>query len=250
MRYFVRLSYKGTKYRGWQTQAKVKTIQETFENTLAKMTGTQRHIHGCGRTDAEVHASNYIAHFDYPKAFDYDPVFRLNKMLPPDIRIHEIFPVDGKWDAQLSALSRTYQYHIYGFENPFLYETSWYYPKLSTLKIESMQNALDFLLEHKEYYSLCRRPSIYPHTRCNVSHVSLKTDKDLQSATVEIKANRFLKSMIRILVNRLVEVGSGQLSVDEFKNKLIHKKAFSPLTLAPPQGLHLVEVEYPSDLGL
>lgn len=212
------------------------------------MTGDPRHIHGCGRTDAEVHARNYMAHFDYDYAFDYDPVFRLNKMLPPDIRIHEIFPVDKKWDAQLSALARTYQYQIYSQDDPFLYETSWHYPKLQSLNFESIKAALDFLCKHEEYFSLCRRPSIYPHTRCKVSRTCFKISENNSTATIEITANRFLKSMIRILVKRLMEIGSGQLTVEDFKNILLEKKAFVPLSLAPPQGLHLTHVEYPLEL--
>ena len=85
MRYFLHIGYNGAAYRGWQRQINVKSVQEVLETELSKMLNQRIIIHGCGRTDAQVHASQYFLHFNYEKEIDFDFVFRINKMLPDDI---------------------------------------------------------------------------------------------------------------------------------------------------------------------
>ena len=87
-RIFFHLAYQGTAYHGWQSQADptLPTVQSTLETCLQKMLGYPVHLHGCGRTDAGVHACSYYAHFDQRAPLDYDPVFRLNRVLPDDMR--------------------------------------------------------------------------------------------------------------------------------------------------------------------
>ena len=113
MKYFLQLAYNGGNYHGWQRQAHVPSIQATIEDDLRKLFHPDLTIHGCGRTDAGVHAKQYFAHFVVPEAIDFDLVFKLNRMLPDDIVIHDLIPVHPKANAQLDALSRTYEYHIH-----------------------------------------------------------------------------------------------------------------------------------------
>lgn len=245
MKYFIKLSYKGTKFRGWQTQSNVVSIQQTIETALSRMTHQKVLIHGCGRTDAQVHANEYFAHVRFETHFDYDPVFRLNKMLPNDIRIHAFFPVEESANAQRSATARTYRYFIHGSQNAFIHETSWFHPNFKNLNHDAIRKALKFMTCHEDYFALCKQPNSYPHTICYVKEAVLDYNEENNTASITITANRFLKAMIRIMVGRMIAIGSGKLTVEDFKSHLKNKEVFEPLTLAPPQGLHLIKVEYP-----
>lgn len=243
MRYFIKLSYRGSKYRGWQTQLKVRTVQETLEQTFAKMTHGHKHIHGCGRTDAEVHASGYIAHVDVDEPFDYDPVFRLNKMLPLDIRIHDMFPVPDDLNAQLHAVARTYTYHLTAVESPFDYEMVTYVEDLAQLQADAVMEAVDVLRGAEDFYSLCKQPETYPKTTCHIYDLQVE-GLGSERVAITIKANRFLRSMVRMIVARLLDVGRGKLSVAELARRIETRQYIAGQTIAPARGLYLVDVDY------
>lgn len=247
MRHFIHLAYQGTAYRGWQRQAHEKSVQATIEDQLSKMLKTKTIIHGCGRTDAGVHASQYFAHANIPLTLDYDPVERLNHILPDDIAIYEIIPMeDQKCNAQTDAIARSYEYHMHFDKIPKLKNNSTYF-KVAELDINTMQKGVSIIRNTVDFRSLCKSPNIYNHTNCQIQSVNLDVTPDNNTMIFSITANRFLRAMIRNIVARLIDIGKGELLLDQFEDIVTNQKEFEyPFhRQAPPTGLYLSKVVYP-----
>ena len=199
---------------------------------------------GCGRTDAQVHASQFFFHLDVDKEWDFDLLFRLNKNLPPDISVFDILPMEDNRHARFDATQRTYDYFIHTYKDPFLSTTSALYLE-KNLDLDKMKEATALLPTYDDYRALCKTPNDHKHTVCNVTSATLFTDTRGDKIRFQISANRFLGKMIRIIMGKLLAIGSGELSVEEFEGYLISKE--TPLTIEPayPQGLYLSKVTYP-----
>ncbi|WP_372369703.1 tRNA pseudouridine(38-40) synthase TruA [Candidatus Uabimicrobium sp. HlEnr_7] len=242
-RYFFHIGYNGYRYSGWQRQINPATVQEIIEDKLEKIFKTKLHCIGCGRTDAMVHASQYFFHVDIRKDWDFDIVFRLNKMLPDDIVIFDVLTFPTKLHARFDARKRTYHYYLHMIKNPFLSETSALY-LIEKLDVEKMKQACDLLLLYDEYYSFCKSPNKYDNTLCNITCSQLFTTIDRQRICFKITANRFLRGMVRVIVGRLIDIGLDKMSLSAFEEYLREKKASEFTHLAYPQGLHLSKIEY------
>ena len=244
MRYFLHLAYNGTAYRGWQRQSNGRGVQEVLETKLSRMFHQSVTLHACGRTDAGVHAQQFFAHTTLPAAWDFDAVFRINQMLPPDIRVFDFLPVADDANAQLDVVDRTYDYYFHTESNPFLSSFSSYYD-VSASGVGEMQNAAQLLTTYQDFKSFCKQPDRYRHTRCEVREVQLKKHPTVRYYRFRIRANRFLKSMVRLLVADLIRVGQGELSLVAFEQKLQRPQAIHTARYAYPQGLFLSHVRYP-----
>lgn len=244
MRYFFHIAYLGTNYSGWQKHAGTKTLQQTLEDKLKQVLKIPIFINGCGRTDAGVHASQFFFHADLVVNNVDEVLFRLNKALPTDIAIFDIIQVEENQHARFDAYLRTYNYQIHLAKNPFLNSTSSFYP-LKNLDLQQMNKALQLLPVYQDYRAFCTTPAKYEHTICKVSATSLTMDINEKRLSIQVSSNRFLSKMIRILVGKLLKIGNGKMSVDEFENHLISLQTPATLDLAYPQGLHLSKVVYP-----
>ena len=245
MRHFLELQYMGTRYRGWQRQIKVNSIQEKIEDALSKILKRKIAIRGCGRTDAGVHASQFFAHFYLEEALDFDLIERLNYILPEDINIKKLFPVGSKLNAQLSAISRTYNYKIHNQKNPFINQLSSYYP--------IRENQLPILIElaalvktGKNFKAFCKQPNLYDHTHCQIYASEFYPGMEKGNFIYTIKADRFLRGMVRLIMGTMLEVAFGKMSIIQFKSCLFEQNKLPFYRAAYPQGLYLAEVEYPS----
>ncbi|MDX9771328.1 MAG: tRNA pseudouridine(38-40) synthase TruA [Tenuifilaceae bacterium] len=243
MRYFAQIAYKGYSYSGWQRQPTAITVQQVLEECMSKLLGTPTICIGCGRTDAMVHASQFFFHFDIDTKPNNDILFRLNKMLPDDIAIHQIIPVDNSTHAQFSATSRTYNYLIHTQKDPHLGELSAYYPQDFDLDI--IKQALVAIPHHSDFVNFCRCPSRHKSTTCNVSQARLFTMDGGKMIRFQFKSNRFLQGMIRMMVQQLINVGTKLISTDEFVSYLNNSSTPRYNKSAYPQGLYLSKVEYP-----
>ena len=243
MRYFFHIGYNGFNYHGWQRQPNDLSIQEIFENCLSKILKTDITILGCGRTDAQVHASQYFFHLDVKEKWNFDLLFRLNKMLPADIAVFDIIPVQENQHAQFDATRRTYDYFFHTTKNPFLTQLSSFY--LLNPDFKKVKKAISFLTEYTDYRSFCKSPDQYKHTICNVSSAKIFSGKSGESFRFQISSDRFLHGMIRAIVAKLLKVGTGEISMSEFENLLVEKKTEKNLEFAYPQGLYLSKVVYP-----
>lgn len=244
MRYFFHIAYLGTAYSGWQKHPNTYTVQQVLETKLAQVLKFPVPIIGCGRTDAGVHASQFFFHADLEISNTEELLFRLNKALPADISVFDIIAMEGKPHARFDAYSRTYNYRIHTYKSPFISTTSSFYP-LKNLQPELVEKALQLLLLYDDYRAFCTTPAKYAHTICKVSSVSFMMDASEKQMQIQVSANRFLSKMIRIIVGKLIKIGTGSMGLDEFEHHLISKTTPAILDLAYPQGLHLSKVKYP-----
>lgn len=244
MRYFFHIAYLGTAYSGWQKHPNTHTIQQVLEIKLAQVLKAEVAINGCGRTDAGVHASQFFFHADLDISDAETLLFRINKALPADISVFDIIPVGEKAHARFDAYLRTYDYFIHTYKNPYISNTSSFY-RLKNLNLEQMQRALQLLLLYDDYKAFCTSPAKYEHTICKVSNVNLYLDPAEKHLQIQVSANRFLSKMIRIIVGKLLKIGTGELSLDEFEFYLSNGVTPAILDLAYPQGLHLSKINYP-----
>ena len=243
MKFFIQLSYKGTHYFGWQRQPRHPSVQQTLEEALEKMLGYHVNCIGCGRTDTGVHASQYFCHIKVAEDFAYDPVFRLNKMLPDDIAIHDFIPVPWEAHAQHDALSRTYTYRLHTVKNAFDSELSAFYPK-ENMDLHTVRAAVETLGKYHDFRSFCRQPAIYKTTVCQLSQAALQVDDLGEKLTFTFTADRFLRGMVRYMVGQILEVAYGRVGLADFENLLKYGLPPRRFKSAHPQGLYLSEVRY------
>jgi tRNA pseudouridine38-40 synthase len=246
MRYFLHLSYVGTHYAGWQRQNndKLPSVQGVIESSLSKMTSNDITIMGCGRTDSGVHAMQYFAHFDFEGDWTYDPVERLNKMLPADIRIYDIIAVEPRAHSRYDAISRSYEYYFHTDHNAYLHPYSSYFGAMD-LDLDAINLGLKSIKAMTDFRYLCFTPDRLNTTICHLTDASLICSPDNHLYCFHFSANRFLKSMIRIIVSRLLHLGTGKISFEEFESINHGKSKLRFPTLAYPQGLHLSAIKYP-----
>lgn len=244
MRYFFHIGFNGFLYRGWQRQPDEQNVQQVFETTLSQIFKEPITVMGCGRTDAQVHASQFFFHADISMPWDYDLVFRINKLLPPDIAVFEIIPVEENQHARFDATLRRYDYFIHTYKDPFLSQLSSLYLE-KNLNVGKMKQAVTLLTRYDDYRAFCKRPNDYRTTVCKVTAASFVADASGDRFRFQISADRFLGKMIRIIVGKLLVIGQGKLSVDEFESYLITKETPAIFEPAHPQGLYLSKVTYP-----
>jgi tRNA pseudouridine38-40 synthase len=244
MRYFIHLGYDGASFRGWQRQKNtLNTIQEVIEQTLARLFKTQITVYGCGRTDAGVHASQYVIHINLDEAPEFDLKFRLNKNLPKGIAVFEIIEVNETQHSRYDAVARTYDYFIHWNKNAILYRYSSFYEDLK-IDFELMKKASALIAETKDFRSLCKQPDLYENTLCQISNCELFINEVQGRLRFTITSNRFLRGMIRICVFFLLEVGCGRMTLEEFREILCQEKDLKEKPPAHPNGLFLSRIKY------
>jgi tRNA pseudouridine38-40 synthase len=245
MRYFIHLGYDGNNYRGWQRQKTPRnTVQEVIEKTLSRFFKKGVWVSGCGRTDAGVHASQYVLHIDLDEAPLFDLKFRLNKNLPHDIAVFEIIEVNEDQHCRHDAVARTYDYFIHWNKDPVLFRYSSFYQDL-VLDFDLMRKAAALILGTRDFKPLCKQPDSYNNTLCQISKCELFVNEEQGRLRFTITGNRFLRGMVRICVFFLLEVGSGKMTLKEFKEILNQEKEMIEKLPAYPNGLFLSRVEYP-----
>jgi len=245
MRYFLHLGFDGSSYSGWQKQKNtLNTIQEVIEQALFQLFKKVVTVYGCGRTDAGVHASQYVIHINLDEAPVFDLKFRLNKNLPDNIAVFEIIEVNEQQHCRYAAVARTYDYFIHWKKDPVLFCHSSFYEHL-VLDFDLMRKAAALILRTKDFRPLCKRPDLYNHTLCQISKCELFVNEEQGRLRFTITSNRFLRGMVRYCVFFLLEVGSGKMTLDEFKQILSQENILVRKRPAYPNGLFLSRVEYP-----
>ena len=245
MRYFIHIGYDGSNYRGWQQQTNnPKTVQEEIEKTLFKLFKKKISVYGCGRTDAGVHASQYILHINLDEAPLFDLKFRMNKNLPDNIVVFEIMEVKENQHCRYHATARTYDYFIHWKRDPILFRYSSFYENL-VLDFDLMRKATKLILANKDFKPLCKRPDLYTNTICRITKCELFVNEEQGRLRFSITSDRFLRGMIRYSVFFLLEVGSGRMSLNEFEQILNQEKILIEKVPVYPNGLFLSKLEYP-----
>ena len=247
MRYFIEIAYSGQNYHGWQNQPDSITVQEVLENSLSKILRTKIKLMGAGRTDAGVHAKQLFAHFDYQKInYVDDLIFKLNSFLANDISVQNLFQVNDDVHARFSALEREYQYIVSLEKNPFTKDFS--YQIYHKPNIDLMNQAANELLKYKDFQCFSRSNSDVKTYYCDVKIASWKSLGNQLVFT--IKADRFLRNMVRAIVGTLLDVGFEKTSLSEFQEIIKSKDRSKAGTSAPAKGLFLNKVIYPEQIKI
>ena len=245
MRYFIELSYDGAAYCGWQRQPDAPTVQQALEKGLSTLLRQDIEVVGAGRTDTGVNASYYVAHFDCEDGVKdcAQLVYKLNLILPQDIAVKRVREVTPEAHARFDAVEREYTYYISQRKNPFRRYSAWQY--YVPLDVERMNEAAATLLDYDDFTSFAKLNSNNKTNICRVVKAEWRRaewDEDLLIFT--IRADRFLRNMIRAIVGTLVDVGRGRYTVEEFRD-ILHSRDLSRSSAgAPAVGLFLSDVEY------
>jgi tRNA pseudouridine38-40 synthase len=256
LRFRMELSYDGTNFSGWAKQRDQRTVQGEIESALESVTRNLLVLQVAGRTDAGVHASHQVAHFDLPerdqngKEWDLkDIAHRLNRMLTEEIRIHGIALAPKFFHARFSALSRSYIYKI-ADEGQLLppllrYDTAtWYRP----LDIAKMSEAIAPLLGEHDFAAFCKARETGTTIR-TLKEFTLERGDD-NFITARITADAFCHSMVRSLIGAAVCVGEGRFKPSWMKEFLDGRERIGESLVFPARGLTLTNVTYPRDHDL
>lgn len=246
MKYFAELSYKGTHYCGWQKQPNDPSIQETLEDGFTTILGKEIDLSGCGRTDTGVHARQYFVHFIHTAPFPNAFLRRLNKFLPKDISVHQIWEVAPDAHARFDAYHRAYEYHLELRKNPFSQETAFQYSYPYPLKLEAMQKAARLLLEYESFFPFCKTKTDVKTMHCELKRADWVQED--QKLVFHIASNRFLRGMVRLIVGMCLNVGLGKTSIDEVKAAMDQQIRLKKSYSVPPQGLFLTDIRYPEHI--
>ncbi|MBR6831650.1 MAG: tRNA pseudouridine(38-40) synthase TruA [Tidjanibacter sp.] len=242
MRYFMELSYDGGRYNGWQIQNNAPSIQEELQKGLSMLLRQNISVTGAGRTDTGVHAAFYVAHFDSEKVIENpkDTCYHLNKILPHDIAVSAIYQVCDEAHARFDAKEREYRYFMVNRKNPFKDRHAWLYH--GELDVEQMNRAAEALLRHKDFTSFAKLNS---GNKTNICHIKKALWQPTEDGYVFIiRADRFLRNMVRALTGTLVDVGRGKISPERFEEIIEARNLSLSSSSAPAQGLFLYDVVY------
>jgi tRNA pseudouridine38-40 synthase len=250
-RYFLEVSYKGTHYSGFQSQHNANTIKAEVEKALSiliQLPGIE--LTGSSRTDAGVHALQNFFHFDAPSPMqqwrgietENHFVYKINAILPNDIVVKRLVPVADDAHCRFDALNREYRYHIYHRKDPFLQEKAYYFPY--KLDLEKMKAAASLLKEYTDFTSFSKRNTQVKTFTCNI----LESEWIIAGTELiyHVKANRFLRGMVRALTATMLKVGRNKMSLDELRSVIEAKDCTKASFAVPAHGLFLMSVEYPT----
>ncbi|MEA1886909.1 MAG: tRNA pseudouridine(38-40) synthase TruA [Bacteroidota bacterium] len=242
-RFFIFISYDGTFYHGWQVQPGKTTIQSKLEDALSLILRETIKTTGAGRTDTGVHARSFVAHFDSSwedPGKNKNICFRLNTYLPPDILVNDIREISKQAHARYDAISRTYRYYITLQKDPFREKYTWY--RYGNMDIDAMNQAGKYLLEYEDFTSFSKLHTQVKNNICKIYESSWVKEGNMLVFT--IRANRFLRNMVRAIVGTMVEVGTGKIPPGEIENIIQAKDRSAAGISAPAKGLILEDIEY------
>lgn len=249
-RYFIYLAYDGTNYHGWQIQPNGSSVQECLMKALSTFLRQEVNITGAGRTDAGVHASLMVVHFDHEEILDTSTVTeKLNRLLPPDISVYRTCRVRPDAHARFDATARTYKYYVTTAKYPFNRQYRW--RLYCQLDYERMNEAAQTLFEYIDFTSFSK---LHTDAKTNICHITraewTKVESEDTTWVFTIRADRFLRNMVRAIVGTLIEVGRGKLSIEDFRRVIEQQDRCKAGTSAPAQALFLIYVEYPESVFL
>lgn len=238
------LAYQGKAYHGWQRQPNAISVQEVVESKLFTLFQQQKEIVGAGRTDAGVHAKQLFAHFDAEEGLDEDLVFKLNSLLPQDIAVRNLLPVLPEAHARFDALSRTYEYHVIQKKNPFAHDAAYYVKR--DLDVDLMNDAAKILMEYSNFKCFSRsRTDVFTYN-CKIEY-AVWVEKS-ERLVFHIKADRFLRNMVRAIVGTMLEIGLGKMEVEKMHEIIRSEDRGEAGASVPAKGLYLTKVEYPKTI--
>ncbi len=237
------VEYDGTDYFGFQRIPGRRTIQGELEWALTRLTKQPVKVSGAGRTDAGVHARGQVVSFNTEGTIPTEKIpVAMNSILQRDIVVRDAAEMPAEFHARYSAKSRTYEYFVLNDSVPsaMFGRYSWYVPY--KLDVDRMTEAAGFLIGEHDFTSFSAVDMDTPGRVRNVAELSIRRCEEMVVFT--LKANAFLRGMVRIIVGTLVDVGQGKLNPADVREILDAKDRRLAGKTAPPQGLVLMEVTY------
>jgi len=249
MRYFVTFAYNGTDFHGSQSQPNGNTVQAEMEAAFATILRQPVSLTFAGRTDAGVHADKMVAHFDFEneKMVNDKMVNRLNGLLPPSIAVRNMQRVIDVAHARFDAIARTYRYRITTRKDPFSYVN--HTRVAAGLDFDAMNSAAKLLIGKQDFASFCRVHTDARTTICDVREAAWVIENEYD-AYFSITADRFLRNMVRAVVGTLFEIGRGKMTEQQLADIIAAHNRCKAGHSAPPEGLSLVEINYPKNIYL
>lgn len=244
MRYFVKLSYKGTHFAGWQSQPNTITVQSCIEQAFSTILREPIEVVGCGRTDTGVHSLGYVLHFDTNVPIPMDFLHRANHLVGKDIAFHKIKRVKKDKHARFDAVSRSYKYIIDLYKNPFAQDSAWCYPPAQKISIDDLNEVAFLLLEYGEFAPFCKSNAQNETMICFIISAKWTYSQADKRLYFDITANRFLRGMIRLIVGACMNVALGKLTLKDIKTALDNQTPLPKSWSVPPQGLYLCRILY------
>jgi len=250
-RYFIKISFDGTHFNGWQIQKNsAHTVQQKINDGLSKLLGEKIEVTGCCRTDAGVHAKELFAHLDSKREnlhnnSSVDWHYKFNKMLPVSISIDGIFSVIEKANARYEATARTYQYFIHSKRDPFLVNRSYYY--YSELNVPLMNKAAKLLMKQDDFSAFSKMNTQVKTNICKIKRAEWKNDK-YGNLVFTIRADRFLRGMVRMITGTMILLGKNKITLNDFQKIIESKHCRNAGGIVPACGLYLTKVEYPKNI--
>jgi tRNA pseudouridine38-40 synthase len=243
-RYFIKLSFLGTNYHGWQKQENANSVQFVLSDALSVILKEKIDVTGAGRTDTGVHAREFYAHFDFNYLDEkqrMDLVYHLNGYLPYDIAIQEIVPVITGSHARFSAVSRTYQYILAQTKDPFFSGFAFYYS--FPLQIQKMNEGAALIKSYEDFTSFAKLPS---ETKTNICLITdIYWEKKGNTLLFSVTANRFLRNMVRAIVGTLIDLGRNKIQLSDLERIILSKNRSAAGYSVPACGLYLTSIVYP-----
>jgi tRNA pseudouridine38-40 synthase len=247
VRYFIELSYNGKDYHGWQNQPNAISVQEVVEKAMTTLLKEKIAIVGAGRTDTGVHAKQMFAHFDISKEINSDILkYNLNSFLPKDIAVHNIFKVNNDAHARFDAISRTYIYRISLTKSVFVFNDTYYFKQ--KLDVNNMSEATKILLEYKNFKCFSRSNTDVKTYNCDIMTAAWVIEND--ELVFTIKADRFLRNMVRAIVGTMIEIGTGKMKVEQLHAVIKSKDRSQAGASVPGHALYLSKIEYPKHIKI
>jgi tRNA pseudouridine38-40 synthase len=243
-RYFLELCYDGASFGGFQIQNNVDTIQGAVQAALKTLYREDIELTGASRTDAGVHALQNFFHFDTDTAITQKQVYNLNAILPNTIVIKAIYEVPPTAHCRFDATTRSYIYKLHTQKDPFLEGRSWYYP--FPIDFNLLNQATQTLLNFTHYESFSKKNTSVNTFECSVSKALWQVEGT--NLYFHIDSNRFLRGMIRGLVGTLLQVGRGQITVEEWMDIVASNNEQRVDFSTPAYGLYLSAIQYPDFL--
>lgn len=244
MRYLFEIAYKGTNYHGWQRQQNAVSVQQVVEDALSTILRSEISIVGSGRTDTGVHCLQQYFHIEIEKNLPENILFTTNNFLPPDVSIKGVRQLKDDGHARFSAISRRYEYWITPKKDPFSQDLKYYFNR--PLNIKTMNEAAALIVGKKDFESFSRVKTEVNNFICDITEAKwIESGSDI---VFHIKANRFLRGMVRAIVGTLLEVGLGKAAPSSIESIIIAKDRKKAGAAAPAHGLFLAEVNYPQEI--
>lgn len=243
-RYFLDIAYKGTAYAGFQVQENAGTVQAEIDRALSTLLRERIRTTGSSRTDAGVHARHNFVHFDTGLPLHPQFGYKINALLPRDIAINAVYPVEEEAHARFDAVSRSYEYTVYTGKDPFLKEFGYFYPY--RLHPGVLQQAAVILQEYTDFTAFSKRNTQVKTFNCRI--ISSGWHFEEGRLSYRVTANRFLRGMVRGLVGTMLLLGRNKLTMEEFRKIIAGKDNTKVNFGVPPQGLFLAAVSYPEYL--